>query len=87
MSSNFNATDRKLYLIIRPGTKVIQARYRYGLVDQALGGYATARLSNAKESIHIVLPENLIGVYNIEIAAMLESGTGWVVRQYKFMKQ
>ncbi|NEU08450.1 hypothetical protein GZH53_09030 [Flavihumibacter sp. R14] len=86
VSSNSNAGDGKLYLVIRPSTKVIRAKYRYASTGQALGEYEDASLLNAKKAISIVLPENLKGSYNIEIAAMLESGTEWVVKQYKFIK-
>jgi hypothetical protein len=87
ISSNSNEADEKLYLIVRPSARVTRAKYRYALEGQALGGHKDANLVNAQKSISIVLPDTLNGIYNIEIAALLESGTDWVVRQYKFMKQ
>ena len=87
VSSSFIEADKKSYLIIRPSTRVIKAKYRYALSGQSLGNYKDAISSNAKQSISIVLPGDLNGVYNIEVAAMLQSGTDWVVKQYKFMIQ
>lgn len=87
VSSISDSSNIKLYLIIRPATKVNNARYRYGLATQALGEYIMAESSNSRQTITIILPENLRGVYNIEIAASLEPGNTLVTRQYKLMIQ
>jgi hypothetical protein len=86
VSSNYNESDKNLYLVVRTKTSVTKAKFRYAPSGQALGNYEEIdRHSGTRQSIAVILPENLKGEYVIEIAASLESSDDWEVNQYKLL--
>jgi hypothetical protein len=88
VSSIYQEADKRLYLIVRPSTRVRGAKYRYALAGQRFGEYQDIKNSgNARETLTIVLPDHLKGVYTMEVAAMYEFEDKWVVKQYKLFIQ
>lgn len=82
VTSISNASDSRFYLLLRPGSNVMEVQYRYAKSGHTFSGYQNSNGTSGK-LISIVLPENLHGQYTIEVAAKLESGNGWVVNQYQ----
>ena len=84
VSSSYNKSDNKFYLVIRSSADVLGVKYRYAQSGLNFSKYETLNSSTrAGQPIVIVLPETLKGEYNIEVAAMLESKSEWVKNQYK----
>lgn len=84
LSSLYDKTDKKLHLIIRPSSKVLEVKYRYFRQGDNIPAYQNAAGSGkAGGPILIVLPENLSGAYQVDVAALLESKSDWVTGQYQ----
>lgn len=84
VSSSYNKSDNKFYLVIRSSAKVLGVKYRYAKPGLNFSKYESLNSSTrAGQPIVIVLPETLKGEYNIEVAAMLESKSEWVKNQYQ----
>lgn len=84
ISSIYDKTNTNIFLIVRPSAKVLSAKYRYATVAQNLHQYKDVNRSfETGQPIVITLPSDLQGSYLIEITAQLESGSGWIKRQYK----
>lgn len=84
VSSTIDRSDQKLYLIIRPSARVLGVKYRYSLAGESFNKYEDIKASfRPGQAVIIILPDNLKGEYNIEIAAMLESKSDWIKNQYK----
>lgn len=84
VSSITDPSDNKLYLIIRSSAKVLGGKYRYSQSGLNSSAYENiSGLSRPGQPIVIVLPGNLAGEYNIEVAALLESKSDWVKNNYQ----
>ena len=84
VSSSSDLSNKKLYMVIRPNSKVLSVKYRYANIGKPLSSYQEINNSfKSGQPIVITLPEGMHGDYMIEIAAMLESGSDWVKKQYK----
>ncbi len=65
---------------------MLGVKYRYAQSGLNFSKYADINGSiRAGQPIIVVLPENLKGEYNIEVAAMLESKSEWVKNQYHLL--
>lgn len=86
VSSTYNPSDDKLYLLIRPSSKILGVKFRYAQSDHSFSAYETVN-GASRQLIVIVLPEDLKGQYSIEVAAMLESKSDWVINAYQLSIQ
>jgi hypothetical protein len=84
ISTTYDNRNNNLYLIVRSSTKVLSVKYRYSKIGQNPNEYKEVNRSfRAGQSIVIILPPDLQGADMIEIAALLDSKSEWIKKQYK----
>jgi len=88
VTSSYNKSDKRYYLIIRASTNVLEVKYRYSSAGADFSTYqSVGTKARVGQPIVIVLPEKFKGDYTIEVAAMLESKSEWVKNQYQISIQ
>lgn len=83
VSSNYDKTNTNIYLVVRADKDVLSAKYRYAKTGQPLGVRTKDNLSiRMGKTIIIKLPPELKGAYKVELAALLDSNSGWKTSLY-----